>query len=91
MRLDLCGKDIWLRIPIIPGFNNNEEEIGKIAEFISTLSSVKRVTLIPYNTLGVNKYKTLGLEYKFDISKRIENEELTLLKRVFERRNIPID
>ena len=91
MRLDLCGKDIWIRIPIIPGFNNNEEEIGKIAEFISTLSSVKRVTLIPYNTLGVNKYKTLGIEYKFDILKRIENEELVSLKRAFESRNIPID
>ena len=91
MRLDLCGKDIWIRIPIIPGFNNNEEEIGKIAEFISTLSSVKRVTLIPYNTLGVNKYKTLGMEYKFDTLKRIENEDLMSLKRPFESRNIHID
>ena len=91
VHLDSCGKDIWIRIPLIPGFNDGEEEMTKIAEFILPLSYVKRVTLVPYNTLGVNKYKTLGLEYKFDISKRIENEELTLLKRVFESRDIPVD
>ena len=88
VRLDSLGKNIWIRIPIIPGFNNTEEEMTKIAEFISTLSSVKQVTLIPYNTLGVNKYKTLGLEYDFDIFKRIEKEEICLFESIFKSRNI---
>lgn len=87
-RLDSYGKEIWIRIPIIPGFNDKVEEITKIADFVSALSSVKEVSLIPYNTIGVNKYKTLGLEYKFDVLARIDKDRMLLFKNIFEGRGI---
>ena len=75
---------------MIPDFNNNEAEMKAIAELVSTLSSVKQVTLMPYHTLGASKYKTLGLEYKFDTERRISDEELFGFRKIFEEKGIRI-
>jgi len=89
-RLSDAKKDIWVRVPVIPGFNNTEEEMTKIAELVLTLPSVKQVTLMPYHSLGSDKYKTLGLEYKFDASLKIEDSELEGFKKIFESKNIKL-
>ena len=85
-----CGKEIWIRIPVIPDFNNTEEEMGAIADFVSTLPSVTQVTLMPYHTLGASKYPTLGLSYPFDTSKRITEEELESFRKIFRNHRIPL-
>ena len=89
-RLADTRKDIWIRIPVIPGFNDYASEMTQIAELVSSISSVKQVTLMPYHTLGASKYKTLGLEYPFDTDKRISEEEFASLKRIFCDRNISV-
>ena len=89
-RLADTQKDIWIRIPVIPGFNDYASEMTQIAELVSSISSVKQVTLMPYHTLGASKYKTLGLEYPFDTDKRISEEEFASLKRIFCDRNISV-
>ena len=89
-RLSESGKEIWIRIPVIPDFNNTESEMTAIAERILTLKSVSQVTLMPYHVLGASKYKTLGLSYPFDATKRIGEEELASFRGIFLRRGIPL-
>lgn len=89
-RLDAAQKDIWIRIPVIPGFNNTAEEMSRIAELISSMPSIKQLTLMPYHTLGASKYKTLGLEYPFDTDKLVSERELASLKRIFSDENITV-
>lgn len=89
-RLSACGKEIWIRTPVIPGFNNSMEEMTAIADFILTLSSVRQVTLMPYHTLGASKYETLSLSYPYDTSQKITDTELEALRRIFTDRNIPL-
>ena len=57
-RLSEAGKSIWIRVPVIPDFNNNEDEMTAIAELAASLKTVEQVTLMPYHTLGASKYKT---------------------------------
>lgn len=59
------GMDLILRIPVVPQFNSSEENIIKTAEFIINEldNKVLQVQLLPYRQLGVEKYKTLGMEY----------------------------
>jgi len=54
-----------IRIPVIFGHNDNEENIRATADFISSKlgSSVVQVQLLPYRQLGLEKYETLGLDY----------------------------
>ena len=89
-KLSACGKDIWIRIPVIPGFNNSEKEMTLIADFISSLKNVKQTTLMPYHSLGASKYETLSLKYGFDASLKIHGDEILNIKRIFDTRNIRI-
>lgn len=87
-RLSALGKEIWVRVPVIPGFNNNDREMTDIAEFVSSLSSVSQVTLMPYHTLGASKYKTLGLNYPYDTDLKISEDELERFKEIFRERKL---
>ncbi len=90
-RLSDAKKDIWVRVPVIPGFNNTEDEMNKISDLVLTLPSVKQVTLMPYHSLGSDKYKTLGLEYTYDTSLEIKDSELEKFKKIFISKNIKLN
>lgn len=54
-KLDKTGKPIEIRIPIIPGYNDSEENIEAVSNFIKGLKSIKGVKLLPYHKLGLSK------------------------------------
>jgi len=61
------GMPIWIRTPIIPGYTDDEENIGALAAFIrSRLPTVERWDLLAYTNLGVSKYRRLGLPYPLE-------------------------
>ena len=49
------GAELVVRIPVIPDFNDTEDEIREIAVFVESLKTVKQVNLLPYNSGGVSK------------------------------------
>ena len=87
-RLDESGAKIWIRIPVIPDFNDNREEIDKIAEILSKLKGVERATLIPYHTLGKNKYETIGMSCHYNTEQRISHKKLEEYKEIFRKKGI---
>lgn len=60
------GTPVWIRYVLVPGVNDSEETLRKTASFISTLSNVRRVDVLPYHTLGLFKWRELGLEYRLE-------------------------
>ena len=52
-----------IRIPVIPTFNDSEEEIRAIARFAKELHHIEKIHLLPYHRLGQDKYDGLGREY----------------------------
>ena len=58
-------KPLIIRIPVIPGRNDDEENIRETAGFIAGRleNRVLQVQLLPYRQLGVEKYESLGREY----------------------------
>lgn len=57
---------IWVRIVIIPGINDNYEYMEDLAEYIAPLSNIDRVEILPYHTMGVNKYEKIEQEYPLE-------------------------
>lgn len=55
--------DIWLRAVIIPTINDNFDYITELWHLAKSIPRVQKIELLPYHTLGVNKYEKLGLEY----------------------------
>nr|MDO8135362.1 glycyl-radical enzyme activating protein [Candidatus Njordarchaeum guaymaensis] len=59
-RLDSEGKNIVIRFPVIPEITDTEGNIRQIAEYISSLKTVREIDLLPYNKLGKGKYEKLN-------------------------------
>ena len=90
-RLSEHGARIWIRVPVIPDFNDREEEMDDIARILEPLSAVEKVTLIPYHTLGKSKYATLGMTAKYSTTKTITQSMLDAFARIFQSRNITVE
>jgi len=56
------GVPIWLRIPVIPGVNDDEETMRAAARLAATTPSVQRVSLLPYHRTASGKRLRLGRE-----------------------------
>lgn len=54
---------LWVRHVVVPDLTDDEEHIGRMGEYIQEIPNVKRVELLPYHTLGVDKYKEMQREY----------------------------
>ncbi|CAM3707565.1 pyruvate formate-lyase-activating protein [Erysipelothrix urinaevulpis] len=57
---------IWIRIVIVPGYHDNYEYMDDLAEYIAPLNNIERIELLPYHTMGVNKYDDINMEYPLD-------------------------
>ena len=58
-RLSECGVPIEIRIPVIPGFNADEESMAAMGKLLSALPNIAGVRLLPYH-LARLKYETVG-------------------------------
>lgn len=58
------ANSLTIRVPVIPTFNDTEDEILSIAKFAESLPNVKEIHLLPYHKFGMDKYKGLGRDYE---------------------------
>lgn len=54
---------VWIRHVIVEGYTDDPEEQRRLGKFMAGLLNVKALDVLPYHTMGVNKYKELGIEY----------------------------
>lgn len=62
-KLSRIAKRIVIRVPVVPGFNDSDKELKQIIDFAASLESCKELHLLPYHTLGMNKYRLLDMPY----------------------------
>ena len=87
-RISQRGKPIWVRIPLIPGFNDSEENLRRTAEFVSTLKTVEEVSLLPYNTAAGAKYQFIGKNYALEHVIPHPKEKMMAFVEIFSRLSI---
>lgn len=79
-------KPVWIRHVLVPQRSDNDEYLDRLRAFLDTLQNVERVEVLPYHTLGVYKWKELGLSYPLEgidppTKERIENAKEKLRTR----------
>jgi pyruvate formate lyase activating enzyme len=62
-QLSEAGQNVLVRIPIIPGVNDDEQNLRQSGEFLAALPNVPPVELLPYHNFAEVKYAGLGMEY----------------------------
>ena len=64
--IDEKNVPIWIRHVVLDGYTNNRESLFALGEFIGTLKNVKALDVLPYHTMGMTKYKELGIKYRLE-------------------------
>ena len=80
---------ITIRVPVIPTVNNTMKDMEKLAELMHDLALTK-ADLLPYHTLGMSKYRQLGMPYPFSITKAMRREEVLPLARCLQEHGIQV-
>ncbi|HEY9115012.1 MAG TPA: glycyl-radical enzyme activating protein [Bacteroidales bacterium] len=83
--LDEMGKKVWIRYPMIPGMNDQEEDLLRMLDFLSKLKNEHPVSILPYHKIGINKYQRFGIEYKMDGIEEPERERVEEVKSLFQQ------
>ena len=73
---------IWIRCVIIKGISDNENDLIELGEFIGKLKSLKALEVLPYHTMGVHKYKSLGIPYPLDGIPPLSKEDAVSAKKI---------
>lgn len=81
--LEDTGKPFWLRYVLVPGISDFEEDIRTLGEHFKDYRMIQRVEILPYHTLGIHKYETLGQEYALKDTKTNTPEQLQKAESLF--------
>lgn len=82
-RLAQSDANLLLRVPLIPGYTDDEENIRGIAEFVASLGRDIPVELLNYNPMCREKYESLRQEYLMDPNQHeLPEESVDALKAI---------
>lgn len=76
------GKAMWIRHVLVPGITDDEGQLKRLRKFIDTLNTVERVEVLPYHTLGVFKWKELGIPYRLEGVKPPTEEQVQRAREI---------
>ena len=80
--LSNINKTMWIRQVLVPGYTDNEQDLIKLREFISTLKSVEKVEVLPYHDLGKFKWEQLGEVYPLENVRTANNDDVKRAKEI---------
>jgi pyruvate formate lyase activating enzyme len=87
-RRDAIGKPVIIRVPLIPGYTDSDQNLKATAQFLSGLRCVERVDLLAVHEYGKVKYGQLRREYKLGNVQPVSQERLEEIKSLFERHGL---
>lgn len=81
-------KRVWIRVVLLRGISASLEYADKLCDFLKAYSCVELVELLPYHTLGVEKWKNLGLKYELGDGLVPDDGELCAFERRLNARGV---
>ena len=79
---------IWIRVPIIPGINDDRANLEATAEFLAPLQGIRQVDLLPYHPLGESKSARVGLTYSLHATQTPTLEDLEAMAGLFRAKGL---
>jgi pyruvate formate lyase activating enzyme len=89
-RLSDRGNLMWIRYVLVPGLTDEPDNVRAVAEFAATLDTVERVEILPFHTLGSQKYEALGREFPLRDCRAPSRDEVRAAQDIFEAAGLPV-
>lgn len=86
-------KNVRIRMPMLKGVNDSQEEIENTMEFLlpyKDMKNFKGIDLLPYHKMGVNKYGQLDMEYGITDEVKLEQEDLDRIEGWISKYDLPV-
>jgi len=88
-KLSSVHNNIFVRFPVIPGINDDYQNIKETGEFLSSLK-IAQVNLLPYHYIGMDKYKRVGRTYKLADIQPPSKEKLSEVSAILRKFNLNV-
>jgi glycyl-radical enzyme activating protein family len=83
-KLDTIGIPFFIRTPVAPGVNDNEEEMQALAEFTSSLKNMRKLELLPFHSMGSFKYSNLEIDNPMENTEDLSKERLEYFQKIID-------
>ncbi len=80
--LSECGHAIRLRVPVIPGINDDDESIHQIAAFAASLPRLDGIDLLPYHAIAADKYTRMNRPYRLADARPLSEERMAEIMEI---------
>ena len=85
------GHGIVLRVPVIPGVNDDEEDVRQIGRFAASLPDLRRVDLLPYHQTAAQKYERLHKTYRLPETRPPCDGRMAEIARIVQEFGLPVN
>ena len=83
--LDERNIPVWIRHVLVPGVTDTKENLEALGKFVATLNNVERFELLPYHTIGIHKWESMGLDYQLKGIEDATNEDVERAAEIVEQ------
>ena len=84
-QLEEKQKDVWIRHVVVPGINDTQEDILRLADLIRPYKCIKKVELLPYKNLCIEKYQSLNIPFALEDTPPMKAEAAEALEELLKR------
>ncbi|MCJ7485107.1 MAG: glycyl-radical enzyme activating protein [Candidatus Aminicenantes bacterium] len=82
-RLAAGRTEVWVRIPLVAGVNDDDENVRRTITFLSSLKTIRRVGILPYHSGGLEKARRIGQESHFRKFETPSEERIAAVEAAF--------
>lgn len=84
------GAKVIIRVPVIPGFNDDDKNIEETAQFVKSLGVVEKIDILPYNRGGLEKSVRLSADFKLMQTEAPSDEMMEGMANTFKRHGFEV-
>ena len=82
-RLAAGRTEVWVRIPLVLGVNDDDDNIRRTIAFLSSLKTIRRIGILPYHSGGLEKARRIGKESHFRKFETSSEERIVAVEAAF--------
>ena len=82
-RLAAGRPEVWVRVPLVAGVNDDDDNIWRTIAFLVSLKTIRRVGILPYHSGGLDKARRIGKDAHFRRFESPSEERIVAIEAAF--------
>jgi len=90
IKLSQNGAAVEIRIPVVPSYNDGEQNILQTAQFLKSIATLTKVRLLPYHALAGSKYASIGKGHSLPAAEGEGHDAVKKVYAAFDSMGLPV-